>query len=226
MREYHKFVTPGIRLMLEGLLHKSAPEEYRRLMTDLGAELAHGLILRLGRNDRILLICTNEDADFLAKGMLEALEQCGYNHINLACFWNERKRVGAELDIAPIIRRYVEPTDAVDVFIVVKSILSSACTIRTNISEMVYQKDPKRILIAAPVIYDKAISMLEAEFDKEIVEKFEYFWLAKDDERKSDGEVVPGIGGSIYELLGIGTSETKNRYIPELVKARRATVKI
>ena len=40
--------------------------------------------------------------------------------------------------------------------------------------------------------------------------------------RQADGEVVPGVGGSVYELLGIGTAETKNAYSPELVRRRRA----
>ena len=63
---------------------------------------------------------------------------------------------------------------------------------------------------------------LEAGFDSTISSKFEYIYFAEDDEKKENGEVVPGIGGSVYELLGIGSSVQKNSFIPELISTRRA----
>lgn len=56
-----------------------------------------------------MLVCTVEDADFLARGFLEAVD---VERIVLRCFWNERRRVG-DTELAPIIRRYVEPGDDV-----------------------------------------------------------------------------------------------------------------
>jgi len=44
-------------------------------------------------------------------------------------------------------------------------------------------------------------------------------------DNKKDGEnVIPGIGGSVYELLGLGDSKEKNRYMPKIVKERRAKI--
>ena len=106
----------------------------------------------------------------------------------------------------------------------VKSVISSACVVRTNITEMVHEHAPKRIIVVAPVMYTKARAGLEAEFDKAIAKTFEYVWFAEDDERKEDGEIVPGIGGSVYELLGVGTKDTKNQYTPELVRQRRSAL--
>jgi hypothetical protein len=34
--------------------------------------------------------------------------------------------------------------------------------------------------------------------------------------------VIPGIGGSVYERLGFSGQDDKNRYIPQIVKDRRA----
>ncbi|MGQ7846600.1 hypothetical protein ACUNV4_19110 [Granulosicoccus sp. 3-233] len=42
---------------------------------------------------------------------------------------------------------------------------------------------------------------------------------------KSDtGEVIPGIGGNVYQRLGFGDQESKNRYTPDFVKERRAAI--
>ncbi|MGL4551659.1 MAG: hypothetical protein ACRC33_10760 [Gemmataceae bacterium] len=212
-----------MREMLTRLTDRPAPDEYRTLMVGLGEELAAVVRAKLDGPERILLVCTNEDADFLARGVLRGLERLGCTRITLACFWNDRKRLGA-LDVAPIVRRYVEPGTGSDVFVVVKSIISSACVVRTNISELVHDRRPGRILVAAPVILAGSTQSLEAEFDPSIARRFEYVWFAQDDEKKADGEVVPGIGGSVYELLGIGTSATKNGFTPDLVKERRSAL--
>jgi hypothetical protein len=45
-------------------------------------------------------------------------------------------------------------------------------------------------------------------------------WFASDKEKKGDS-VIPGIGGSVYELLGFKNSEDKNKYMPTIVKERR-----
>jgi hypothetical protein len=174
----------------------------------------------------VLLICTNEDADFLARGVLEALQRLHFGHVAPACFRTDRRKVtsaaGPTLDTAPILRRYVEPTGTVDAFVVVKSVVSRACVVRTNITEMVYEESPKRIFVVAPVMSDKARANLEEDFDADIAGKFEYVWFAEDDERREDGEIVEGIGGSVYELLGGGDKDTKNQYSPDLVRQRRA----
>jgi hypothetical protein len=49
---------------------------------------------------------------------------------------------------------------------------------------------------------------------------FEFVYFAQDDEAMSR-EVIPGIGGSIYERIGLGGANNKNAYIPDIVKQRR-----
>lgn len=130
------------------------------------------------------------------------------------------------MDVAPIVRSYIEPSSpgGIDVFIVVKSIISSGCVVRTNISELVYDHSPERILVVSPVMLAGAEQSLESEFDTSISEKFDYVWFAQDSEKEADGTVVPGVGGTVYELLGIGTSETKNSFVPQLVQERRSAL--
>ncbi len=221
MRTFAEVATESVQRMLTRLTERPSPDEYRALMASLGEELAAVVRGKLRESDRVMLICTNEEADFLARGVLGGLERLGCTQITLACFWNDRKRIGT-LDVAPIVRRYVEPGKGFDVFVVVKSIISSACVVRTNISELVHDHQPGRILVVAPVILAGSTQSLESEFDPPIAGRFDYVWFAQDDEMKSDGAVVPGIGGSVYELLGIGTGATKNSFVPELVRERRA----
>ena len=221
MRTYSKFATGETIAMLDKLIQKPPAAEYREVMRALGNEFAKTVAQKVERAKRILLICTNEDADFLAAGLLEGLRVLGFNHVALTCFWNDRVHLTSDWDVAPIIRRYAEPTKIVDVFIVAKSIISSGCVVRTNISELVYDKNPEKVLIVAPVILHGTAQQLRDEFPPSVSEKFEFCWFAEDNERKDNGEVIPGIGGSVYELLDVGDSASKNNYIPEIVKERR-----
>ena len=197
---------------------------YRNAMTELGRQFVRINAHRISRLKRVLLVCTNEDADYLGRGVLDGLAEMVEIETHLACFWNEREVLvgpgsNRRIDLAPIVRRYVEPGDA-DALIVVKSIISSACVVRTNIAELAYRLNPASILVFAPVIRKGAEDKLRNEFERSISDRFEFYWFAEDDEM--DGEnVVPGIGGQIYERLGIGTRADKNGYIPMLVKERR-----
>ena len=59
------------------------------------------------------------------------------------------------------------------------------------------------------------------EFPRAVSAKFEFVFLAEDDERTEQGWVQPGIGGEIYRLLGLGTKADAGRYRPEILDERR-----
>lgn len=196
---------------------------YREAMARLGQGFVKAYADRLRSIGRLLLVCTNEDADFLARGVLDGLNLAAIK-THVACFWNDREvfagnRSAVTVDMAPIVRRYVEPGE-VDAMLVVKSIISSACVVRTNISELIYDYQPSRVIVFAPVVLKGAEGRVAEEFDEHIQQRFEFFWFAEDDEKDGDN-VRPGIGGQVYERLGIGTRQEKNDYVPALVKERR-----
>lgn len=220
-RIYAETASESARRMVDRLAERPEVPEYRRLMTEIGAELAAVVRTKVAPDDRIVLICTNDDADFLAKGLLQGLERLGCTSIALACFWNGRSKIDGR-EVAPVLRSYIEPTSGVDAFVVVKSIISTACVVRTNITELVYALEPQKVIVVAPVMFKGATAALAEEFDPAISNTFEYVWIAEDDERTPAGLIVPGVGGSIYELLGVGEASTKNAYVPELVRTRRA----
>lgn len=220
MRKYPERLSASARQLVDELPSVKNVARYRAVMTELGQELALDVFPRFASVKDIVLICTNEDADFLARGLLDGLQAQGCEPA-LVCFWNDRVSLSVDDARAPIVRRYVEQTKPARTFLVVKSIISSSCVVRTNISELVYDLNPQDIFVLAPVILKGAQDRLESEFEPGIAARFKYAWFAEDDESKENGEVIPGVGGSVYELLGIGDSKSKNSFVPELVRERR-----
>lgn len=207
----------------------SGPSEYQGAMTALGRFLADGMLQKVPEllSRPVCVACTVEDADFLAKGILEGLERGGVDpsRLKLVCFWNERVRSfnGSDaklFDVAPIVKSYREDVDLQhSIVVVVKSIISGACVVKTNLTALIDRVVPERVLVAAPVMLIGAEKRLASEFPAQTAERFEYFTFAVDDKKSEDGEIVlPGIGGSVYDRLGF---KDKNAYVPEIVRQRR-----
>ena len=224
-RTYSDFNTDLLKAQLDQLADKTtAPDAYKEAMTLLGERLGEAVAAEiLDRASTLYLACTVEDADYLAKGMLTTLER-HLQSISLACFWNERFSPFNVRDIkaSPIIRKYTEPVSStVTHLVIVKSIISGGCVVKTNLNDLIQTINPEKILIVAPVIYSGAEQRLAVEFETSISEKFQFIYLAEDDERNDTGEVIPGIGGMVYERLGFNGQEAKNKHVPELVRTRR-----
>lgn len=221
--EFAKADPTTIQLVDELAKLQDSPETYRRQMSRIGEHLADGILRSHTFSGRdICVVCTVEDADFLARGLIERLEREGYgNRIRLVCLWNAKIREEG-VSLSPIVREYKENFSSAHTdFIVVKSIISGACVVKTNLTRAISLTDPERIFVAAPVLLKGAEKRLAKEFPDAISKKFEFVYFAVDTEK--DGEnVIPGIGGSVYELLGLGNSKEKNKYVPTIVKERRS----
>ena len=227
MRKYTKFgeADPIAAKLVADLAEiKDSPERYRAQMLQIGKHLALGIIPSLKElpSDDICVVCTVEDADFLARGLIERLEEDGYSRrIHLLCLWNGKIKEET-VSLSPVLREYKESFNTTDsVFIIVKSIISGACVVKTNLTRAISISRPTKIFVAAPVMLEGAEIRLAQEFPREINEKFEFVHFATDNEKNGD-DVFPGIGGSVYELLGLGNSQEKNKYVPRIVKERRA----
>jgi len=197
-------------------------EDYSNSLYLLGKELGIVLAEQISdKNIKLCVACTVEDADFLAKGIIESLSVLS-SDISLACFWNQRQQA---LSIAPIIKKYCEPAvKNANVLVIVKSIISGACVVKTNLTNLIQDIEPNRIFVVAPVIHCDAQEKLNSEFPNIIAEKFEYIYFAIDDEMQSNGNLVPGIGGNVYQRLGFKDQDDKNKFIPKLVKERRESL--
>ena len=239
-RHYSPHNTPHTQQLLDTLADKQvSPAKYRQAMTSLGESFADIFLNKITENQpSIYLASTVEDADYLAKGVLSGLET-RYHDISFACFWNQRFSPFdiSDLQVAPILKKYQEPTQSkVNYLIIVKSIISGACVVKTNLTNLIQKIEPEQIFVVAPVIYEGAEEKLKAEFEEDIYRgalsngletdpwiapQFQFFYFARDDKRKKSGEVIPGIGGMVYKRLGFEGQAEKNKYVPELVKTRR-----
>ena len=211
--------------LLNELIDKSVDStHYANVMFELGLRFGDLLVKGLNSSDtKISLACTVEDADYLGRGILEVLEKYG-KEVFLAVFWNKRFKPGMEnnVSIAPILREFHEEgyTNS-SILVIIKSIISSSCVVRTNLTHLIEKSDPRRIFVVAPVLLKGATQSLESEFDSSIAKKFEYLYFAEDTDKSSDGWVNPGIGGDVYQRLGFENQSDKNRYTPGIVLERR-----
>lgn len=228
MREYTIFAQQDeeIQANLSLLADKQTRAEiYANALGILGKKLALHINPKITSSEKIVLACTSEDADWLGKGILQTLWN---TNINLAVFWNLRAKVDndRELTIAPIVKSYIEEISNCKTLIICKSIIYTSCVVRTNLMFLINQINPDKIFIVAPVMFKSAENSLNKEFESSISKKFEYIYFAIDDEISDEDEVIPGIGGNIYQRLGLGDTHIKNKYIPQLVKDRRNAIRV
>ncbi len=222
-RTLTKHATDDVKLLLDTLSTAStSAEAYRSAMYKLGAAFAPILAKKAHVSDELIIACTVEDADFLAKGIIDTAEELNFfSSIRLVCFWNTRLSTGdrwTDDSASPIVRRYREPQteEKRHLFVVVKSIIASGCTVRTNMTNLLSCLDPRdQIIIAAPVLLEDAKADLQKAF-LEYFKRFELLSFAIDNETNELGEVIPGIGGNVYKRLGIDKF-----IVPNIVKNRR-----
>jgi hypothetical protein len=217
--------APVFDLLAELADTRTAATPYRAAMTKLGGLLGEELAGRFPlRGSTVCVAFTVEDADFLARGLIGAIEAAG-GLVNLACFWNRRDNPYDIdwLDIAPIVQEYVEPLPPkLDHLIVLKSIISGTCVVRTNLLRLLNEAAPETIHIVAPVMLEGAERRLAESFSPELVASFDFASFAIDTEVTSEGIIQPGIGGEIYDRLGLGGITKKNAVMPALVEERMA----
>lgn len=195
-------------------------DAFRKLGVELGKVIAHDLEDTLP--NEIMLVCASEDADWLAAGVESGI---GKGDLRKSVYWSTRETVyvgddGKKLEISPIVKAYEEPIDICKWLIVVKSIISSSCVVKTQLTRLIGKINPEKIAILAPVMYKDGMPNLMNEFPQSISSKFEFKTFAIDEDRLDNGEVYPGIGGMVYPRLGLGDLDTKNNYLPKMVLDR------
>ena len=213
-----------IRASLNALADKkTGVYEYREAFRLLGLELGKVLASEYKSisADQTMLVCASEDADWLANGVETGFDR---GELKKSVYWSSREIVhvnedGSKVEISPIEKAYEEEISDCHLLIIVKSIISTSCVVKTQLTRLIGRVSPKRIAIVAPVMYKDGMPNLMQEFPDEINSKFNFVTFAIDDERL-DSEVIPGVGGMVYPRLGLGNMEEKNHYIPEMVLSK------
>lgn len=222
MRVQSKYFSSNSGLLLNKLIAGSStsPNDYRTTFYLIGKELASVINTLKTPLGSTMIACSSEDADWLARGVQEGLS---VKDTSLAVFWNERHSFSEDksIEFSPIVKSYIEDINNCQTLIIIKSIIVTSCVVKTQLSRLISDINPKQILIVAPVMHKDAEQLLRNEFPTSISNKFRFITLAIDDDINEKGEVVPGIGGMVYDRLGLGNAKNKNKYIPEIVKQRR-----
>lgn len=167
----------------------------------------------INARSRVCVAMTAEDADDIGFGMVHALEDAGVR-VSVACFWNDQSAAadGPYGMMAPVIQEYVEPLDGVDQIVMVSSMLSDSCVVRTNLVHLMDEIRPCSVHVAAPVMLQGADERLGDEFPPEIAGSFHFWTFEVDKDRAPEGEV--------YGSLGLRDGRTKNWTMPALVAGR------
>jgi len=216
-RGYSRFANEVTNAALGELLQATgAPAHYQSTMKVLGRLLGEALNKELPEGTKCLVVSTAEDADYLSSGVMESLQT---KHETLAAvFWNNHYSIPGG-SVAPIVHRYMQPGfECADSLVVVKSVISGSCVVRTNILALIEKVKVGKIYIVSPVMHKNSEEALRSEFPDEISSRFEFVYFAIDEKKDESGEVIPGIGGQIYHLIGIGKQPAQIGYMPALVK--------
>ena len=221
-RTYTPIASTAAKRHLQGLLDSvNRPDEYRRHMTALGELLASytATLLPHQSSRQTLIISTAEDADFLQRGVANVLHDQNIP-TKLAVFWNHHYQLPNRTSVAPIVHKFIQSGyETATNIIIVKSVMSGSCVVRTNLIEMLENiKNIENIFILTPVAHTQSEKKLKAEFPNAISDKFRFICFAIDDERSEAGEVIPGIGGQVYELLGLDDQPVLTAYMPHVVE--------
>ncbi len=217
MRTYNTSDT-SIRLLLDRLITSSNPDIYRNTFHQIGVKLGELLKGKINTESfPIALACTSEDADWLAKGIIETLDI----DVDLCVYWSDRLNFGKDtdgkdLEYSNIVKSYEEIDDKSKTLIITKSIISSSCVVRSQIMRLVSKYKFDKIYIVAPVMYKEAEVNLRQEFPDDICRLFEFISFAIDDNLDDRGWVYPGIGGSVYERLDVNP----RLYYPHILDSR------
>ena len=206
----------GARSLLDTLLSAESNVKYQETMTQLGVAFGQILGDKIDSSSKCLVAATAEDADYLASGLIDGLKP--RHEIMAAIFWNNHYSIGNS-SVAPIVHKYLQPGfETAKSLILVKSVLSGSCVVRANIIALLEKMDVEKIFIVAPVVHSKSEESLKSEFPETISSLFEFIYFAMDQVKDECGEVKPGIGGQIYELLGMKDQPAKTGYMPKLVE--------
>ena len=206
-----------VEKLLQDLLCSYDYESYRHTFYSIGHHLANVLNERINHDRSVALACASEDADWLAKGIVDNFK----SSLDLCVYWSKRHNFGFDVDnnaieFAEIEKAYEEIHEDIGTLIITKSIISSSCVIKSQIMRLTSRCKFDKIYIVSPVMYKDAEKNLKEEFPESLYNLFEFIYFAIDEDKDERGWVLPGIGGSVYEKLGIDS----RIYYPEILEQR------
>lgn len=206
---------------LDMLLDKAAASRgYRTAMYALGKAL--GLVFCKYQTvaDRSVYIGTPaEDADYLARGMIDTLVDAGAE-VRFACYWTAPRKDGPlAFTKAPLItREYKDPfPEYIDHLIAIRSSIARAYTAKFSLDYFADDANYCRSHIIAPVMWSSAWHDIteNSNLDKQAP----MVWTFALDEDEGD-DLNAGVGGDVYRRLELGPDDMRHALLPTIVHER------
>lgn len=98
----------------------------------------------------------------------------------------------------------------------VQNVKNSWAEIKEDIVSQVKLSLDNKEQFSISIVYSDAEVNLREEFPESIYQLFEFIYFAIEEDKDDKGWVVPGIGGSVYEKLGVES----RTYYPEILDHR------
>lgn len=194
------------RRLLNNVLHAQRGAAFQKEMYDCGQALAAEVLVRIGKTPgQICVMTPAEDADGIAKGVVDHLQSFGIE-VRLLCLWNHPVKVFEEgIQVAPILRTYSAPGfDESEHLIAAQCVVGDPTVLKTNLTAHMQKIDPQQVHVLAPTMSAEVKNRLRSEFPASLYERFQFHAFAYDKELDEvTGELKPGIGGAVTERLGL-----------------------
>lgn len=192
------------------------------------AGFSFGNLLDLDRSDttQVCVVCSAQDADYLARGVIDSLAEQGHGErVRLLCTWSEPVQA-AGLQLNCIVKQYCEPLDpAPTIFVVLAGVWREGSAGLTNLFRALSYTAPQRVVVAGLAVDGQAFASMLDELPPSVRGKVERLCCQLyPNMTPAEREHLLHVEKSLYASMGFVQPNTANKYIPTLVKERRRVV--
>lgn len=201
----------------------------KQALRHLGQHLAAAVRQKLGAKYKgeLAVVCAAEDADGLAHGVVQALEQAGLAaHVHLFCHWTRQRTLQGET-LATIAKEYREPFPARGgVLLLVTPLLEQVAPLRAQLSRALEGCQPSHILLLAPLAENGVAQALQQQFPAKLAEKISLLSFATlavpTTVSATAGSSTPTASSPAATTTAPRRRPTPLSFNPQLVQSRRA----
>lgn len=201
-------------------------QQTQEAMRNAGFSFGNMLGLDVHGPAQVCVVCSAQDADCLARGVIDALVEQGQGaRVRLLCTWSEPLQA-AGLQLNCIVKQYCEPLDPVPtVFVVLSGFWREGSAGLTNLFRALSYTTPERVVVAGLAADGQAFDNMLNEVPPSVRDKVEpRFGALYPNMQAQERECLLHAEQSLYASMGFAQPNAANKHIPDLVKERRRLV--
>lgn len=193
------------------------------VMHNAGFSFGNMLDLDKSDNAQVCVVCSAQDADYLARGVIDSLvEQGRAERVRLLCTWSEPVQA-AGLQLNCIIKQYCEPLEpAPTIFVVLSGVWREGSVGLTNLFRALSYTAPQRVVVAGLAVDGHAFASMLDELPPAVRGKVERLCSQLYPSMTPvEREHLLHAEKSLYASMGFAQPQDAKMCIPALVKERR-----